>query len=277
MSPHKWYTIITTAPRQEPTLQICVDSMRDCGWEPIVLAEPESPPSNAQTIQNPERLGVWHNWLKSVRLALESDADVILTVQDDSEFHPDSKDFVEKCLWPAQDCGFVSLYTPRHYTLINPRVLRQIRRKDRAASDIRQPGVNHIATRSLWGACALVWPRVVLEHILTDPLIESWVGATVRSRNPAIYERRRQNPHLIANSDTAIGKLLNKYNYTMWFVDPSPVAHIAKYSAAGHGGNLGNRNAYRIADRTLPLSHQVPYPQVIYQIPHVEQQAPCVS
>lgn len=262
----KWYTIITTAPRRDPTLQTCVDSMRDAGWEPIVLAEPDSPPSNAQTIQNPTRLGVWHNWIKSVRLALESDADTILTVQDDAEFHPDSKDFAELCLWPAPNCGFVSLYTPKHYTLRDDRLMRKLRRKDPNISDMRDPGVNHIITRSLWGACALIWPRKVLEHIMQDPIIESWLGAVTRSRNPAIHEMRRQNPHLIANSDTAIGKVLNKHGYSMWFVDPSPVAHIAQYSAIGHGDNKGRRNAYRIADITLPLISQVPLPETIYQI-----------
>ena len=264
--PKSWYTIITTAPRRDPTLQTCVNSMRDAGWEPIVLSEPDSPLSDALTFHNPTRLGVWHNWLKSVRLALESDADVIMTVQDDSEFHPDSKDFAELCLWPATNCGFVSLYTPKHYTLRDDKLLRKLRKKDPNTSDTRPPGVNHIITRALWGACALVWPRVVLEHILQDPIIESWVGAVTRSRNPAIYEKRRENPHLIANSDTAIGKILNKYKYSMWFVDPSPVAHIAQYSAIGHGDNKGRRNAHRIANHTLPLLHQVPPPQVIYQI-----------
>jgi hypothetical protein len=264
----KWYVIVTTAPRRDPTLQVCIDSIRDCGWDnPIVLAEPDSPQSDATTIVNPERLGVWRNWVKSVRLALESDADVILTVQDDTQFHPDSKDFAEAIMWPAEDCGFVSLYTPKHYSLRDDKLLRTLRRKDPHASQLRPPGVNRIFTRSLWGACALIWPRKVLEHIIQSPMIESWLGAIPRSRNPAVYENRRNNPHIIANSDTAIGKIMNTNKYSMWFVDPSPVAHIAEYSAIGHGGNKGRRNAHRIADHTLPLHHQVPVPQVIYQIP----------
>lgn len=263
----KWYTIITTAPRKEPTLQICVESMRICGWEPIVLAEPGSPQSDAPTITNEVRLGVWFNWVKSIRLALESDADVIMTVQDDSEFHPDSKDFVETCLWPSKDCGFVSLYTPKHYTVISDILLRKLRRRNPNVEPMRPVGVNKIITRSLWGACALVWPRPVLEHIINLPFIDQWVGAMPKSRNPQVYRTRRDNPHLIANSDTAIGKLMNSNGYSMWFLDPSPVEHIARYSAIGHGGNNGRRNAYRIADRTVPLDIQIPKPKVIYQIP----------
>jgi hypothetical protein len=73
----------------------------------------------------------------------------------------------------------------------------------------------------------------------------------------AVLDRRRENPETIANSDTAIGKIANDLGLCMYFVDPSPVSHIAKYSTIGHGGNDGRRNAYRIADHSLPLSYQV--------------------
>jgi hypothetical protein len=255
----KWYVALATAPRKEPTLLKTIESMRDCGWEPIVFAEPDSVPTDALTYNHPERLGVWRNWVFSVRTALESDADVIMTVQDDGVFHPDSKDFAEHVMWPAPDCGFLSLYTPKHYTLRDERLLRKLRRTDRNIPDIRDPGVNQIHTRSLWGTVAVVWPRKVLENIIQDPLIESWLGAMPASRNPQVYKNRQENPHTIANSDTAIGKLMNKHKYTMWFVDPSPVAHIARFSAIGHGDNKGRRNAHRIADHTIPLTTQVPF------------------
>jgi hypothetical protein len=70
-------------------------------------------------------------------------------------------------------------------------------------------------------------------------------------------QRRRDNPHTIANSDTAIGKICNAMGLGMYFVDPSPVDHIARFSTIGHGGNNGRRNAYRIADHSLPLAYQV--------------------
>lgn len=263
----RWYVAVTTAPRKEPTLDNCIISLRDCGWEhPIVFAEPDSPQTDALTIHHPTRLGVWRNWVYSVREALRSDAEVIMTVQDDSEFHPDSKDFVESIMWPAKDTGFVSLYTPKHYTVHDLSSLRKLRRINRNTPEIRNPGVNRIYTRSLWGACALVWPRKVLEHIITCPTIDNWLGAIPRSRDPKVYQMRRENPHIIANSDTAIGKIMNQYNYSMWFVDPSPVSHIARYSAIGHGGNDGRRNAYRIADRTIPLTTQVPTPTELFSI-----------
>lgn len=238
--------MVTTAPRREPTLQTCVDSLRDCGWSPIVLAEPESPPCDAHMIYHSQKLGVWRNWVASVRLALESDADIIMTVQDDSLFHPESKIFTESILWPSEDCGFISLYTPKHYSF-NSRT-----------KELKEPGVYRVYTRSLWGACALVFPRHVLEHVIKSSLIDSWLGANPKSRNPAVLRKRKNDPSLIANSDTAIGKLMNWNKYSMWFVDPSPVQHIARFSAIGHGGNEGRRNCHRPADHSLPLSYQVP-------------------
>lgn len=254
----KWYVAVTTAPRKECTLLHTLDSLERCGWEPVVFAEPNSTPTTRLTYHNNERLGVWRNWIQSVRVALESDADVIMTVQDDCDFHPESKSFTESIMWPAAHCGFVSLYTPKHYSIYSARVLKEVRRKDPNATQFRPVGVNRIYTQSLWGACTLVWPRKVLEQVARHSLIEKWVGAVPRSGNPAVYKKRMENPSMIANSDTAIGKIMNHMNKSMWFVDPSLVTHTAKYSSISHGSNDGRRNAYRIADHTIPLSSQLP-------------------
>lgn len=240
-----WYVAITTAPRKDCTLIQCIESMRKAGWEPTIFAEPGSTASDAETIWNPERKGCWHNWLASARYALDnSNAKYILTVQDDSLFHPDSRTFAESSLWPSRDVGFVSLYTPKHYSFA-------------AGGKLRPPGIYRIRTTSLWGACALVWPRDVLAKVVEHPIARQWTGARPRSGNKAVIQRRRDNPHLIANSDTAIGRILNKIGRTMWFVDPSPVSHIAVHSAIGHGSNTGRRNCYRCADHSIPLEAQV--------------------
>ena len=240
----KWEVAITTSPRRECTLQQCIESIRDCGWEPTIYAEPESTLTDCLTIANPIKLGIWYNWVNSVKCSLKTNADVIMTVQDDALFHPDSKHFVESIMWPSPDCGFISLYTPKHYTI----------RRDKT---IRNVGVNKIVTKSLWGACALVWPREVLEKVIQHPLIEAWAGAPPKSGNKEVIQRRKDNPHTITNSDTAIGKIMNRMKDTMWFVDPSPVQHIAKFSTISNGDNIGIRKAYRIADHSIPLEYQV--------------------
>jgi hypothetical protein len=238
-----WFVAVTTAPRKDCTLIKCLESIANCGWSPVVFAEPDSTQTNHETITNPQRLGVWHNWLASCRAGVASGADYVLTAQDDSLFHPDSRDFIESIDWPER-AAFVSLYTPKHYTVAKNKTLRPC-------------GVRRVQTRSLWGACAFVWRRETLASVIDHRIAKAWAGARPKSGNKAVIQRRRDNPHTIANSDTAIGKICNAMGLGMWFVDPSPVDHIARYSTIGHGGNDGRRNAYRIADHSLPLSYQV--------------------
>jgi hypothetical protein len=45
----EWAVIVTTAPRKECTLLECTDSIVDAGWEPIIIAEPDSTPTEYAT------------------------------------------------------------------------------------------------------------------------------------------------------------------------------------------------------------------------------------
>jgi len=246
-SKFKWFTAITTAPRPDPTIHQCVDSLIVAGFDPVIFAEPESyEVSNALTIRNEEKRGVWHNWLYSCKYALaNSDADIIMTVQDDALFHPDSLSYAEKILWPSKDAGFVSLYTPKHYTIKKNKELRPV-------------GVNRIFTRSLWGSCAVIWDRRVLETVINTERAKNWIGVHPRSNKQEILQRRRDNPHLINNSDYAIGDIVRRLRRSMWYVDPSPVSHISEYSTINHGGNKGRRNCWRCSDWSEPLEKQAP-------------------
>jgi len=242
-----WVVAVTTAPRQDCTLSQCCQSLVDCGWSPTVFAEPDSTITSYLTIHNEKKLGVWHNWLSASKWCIENtDAEVIMTVQDDCLFHPDSKQFTESILWPTKDTGFISLYTSRKYSFDRHRKLRP-------------PGLYRVHTNSLWGACALVFPRKVLAEVINSSIAKVWLGAPAKTANRReLYEKRKENPHTIANSDTAIGLIINHMLKSMWFVDPSPVTHIARYSTCGHGGNDGNRNCLRPADHNTSLFDQVP-------------------
>ncbi len=244
-----WCVAVTTAPRTDCTLSRCIDSLKISGFEPIIFAEPNSTMiESCQTIQNKEKKGVWYNWIQSCEYALtNTNADVIMTVQDDSFFHPDSKTFAEKILWPAEDCGFVSLYTPKHYSIM-----------PHYKTKLRDVGVNRVYTRSMWGACALIWPRAVLEQVMDHEITKNWLGAPTKSRSQSVMDKRRANRTLVQNSDTAIGKIMNRMKRSMWFVDPSPVEHVAEHSVVGHGGNRGRRNCIRCAGWEKSLEDQVP-------------------
>lgn len=259
-SKYSWAVAVTTAPRYQPTLPVCLNSLRSAGWNPIVFAEPDSidnPDPGLQIIQNSRQLGVWHNWLNSAKWCLNNtDAELIMTVQDDVIIHQDSLEFAESILWPSERCGFLSLYTPKHY---------QLKQGD---PDRWSIGVRRVRTKSLWGACVLVWPRKVLEKVVSHKIAEQWLGAPPRrneeesaenfsQRKEALLKKRAENPSMIANSDTAIGKIVNHLGLEMWFVDPSPAQHIARHSTVSHGDNSGRRNCHRCADFNLPLKSQV--------------------
>lgn len=230
---------VTTAPRQECTLVYCLASIESCGWAPIVFAEPGSTETDYQTNWNKNKLGIWHNWLNASRWCLENtSSEYIMTVQDDSLFHPESKLLVDRMYWPS-DAGFVSLYTPKHYSVKRP------------------VGINKIRTKSLWGACALLWSRSSLSAVVDTPTARNWLGAPPKSKSKSVIESRRNNPSMIANSDTAIGKAMNRLELGMYFIDPSPVHHIARFSTISHGDNTGRRNCGRCSDFDKPLWEQV--------------------
>lgn len=245
-----WYVAVTTAPRKDPQLAKCLDSIYRCGWEPIVFAEPDSVTVEGyQYVYNSEKLGAFHNWLKTMRASLDTDAKYILSVQDDSLFHPDSKKLIEQLMWPNNRVGFISLYTAKHYS-------------QNLSGEMKPVGLNRLITSSLWGACALVFPRNVVEQILEHPLTNNWMGVPPRNLSDAekyrLQQEKKDKPYLIQNVDTLIGQVLNGIGLEMWCIDPSPVKHIAVYSSIGHAdNNTGKRNCLRCADHSKPLDEQV--------------------
>ena len=257
----EWAVVVTAAPRAgEYTLAKCLHSIIVAGWSnPVVFAEPGiAVPDGITTLSNPTRRGCFHNWLHSAKWALENTkAEMILCVQDDSLFHPDSRQFTEDhCLWPSEDTGVVSLYTASHYQSVKV--------------GMRDVGINEVHTNVWWGTCAVVWKRVALEAVVNHEITKNWLGISPQKQadekhNPALrlkrvteyFENRREQPHLINNSDYVAGHVLNLLKYKKFFIDPSPVAHISKVSTINHGGNGGKRNCKRCADHSVSLVSQV--------------------
>ena len=80
-----WYVAITTAPRKVVTAEETFRQVRQAGWEPTVFAEPGSHwVSDFDYLFSPTKLGIWHNWVRSVKAALDSGKPYILTLQDES-------------------------------------------------------------------------------------------------------------------------------------------------------------------------------------------------
>jgi hypothetical protein len=236
-----WTVVVTTAPRQECTLIETLESLEDCGWIPTIFAEPQSSLSGIRArFDNETRLGVWHNWLKAVRWAIEQSNEYILTVQDDIDFHPESKLLLDELDWP-EDAGYISLYTPSHY-----------QNDDRL-------GFYPVPTKCMWGACALVFKKQILIDFLKDPRVQSWRGISPKTKSIAaeVMALREKEPWRVQNSDYIIGKIVRTLNKQLYYFNPSLCSHIARYSSIGHGGNSGKRNARLIADHSKSLKEQI--------------------
>lgn len=265
-----WAVGITTAPRsQHRTLPECVQSVKANGWNPLIFAEPNTDLSgiDCEVIQRQTRLGVWHNWRTAARELLDRfpDAEMILTIQDDTVFHPQSRWYAEHN-FPLKPNRVYSLYTPKHYGQIADvfdgtgkqrqnkipyesarKWLTKTRIKEgwKLKSHNKPVGLHRIKTGSLWGACAMVFPRKVLESILSHKIAQTWIGHRGKMDPKKWRERQTREPWRIQNSDTAIGKILALSGFEYWCVVPSLTEHIALASADGvnHGDNGGRRNA----------------------------------
>jgi len=212
------YIGITSAPRKEPTLAHTIQSVRDCGYEPVVFAEPRTKvPEGVKTIWNPSRLGIWKNWKQLAERGLASGEEIIVTLQDDIDLHPDTLSFVERT--SSSITGLLSLYTSKFYGRGKP------------------PGVHHIKARHLWGACALAFTRESLTTILSHQRALSWERDT--------------------GQDIVISNILYDLSLPMHFVVPSPVSHISPYSTVGHGDNSNYRNCHKQANKSISLESQV--------------------
>jgi len=255
---------INSAPRTMPTLPTCLDTILRNGWVPYVYAEPETDIEKTlcllpedHVIVRPYRYGTFFNWLSMAIDLIDKNpnADAIMTVQDDSKFTIGIKDFVETDVWPSPTVGFVSLYTPKHYQynyviydeeekIINAHTNEYNAKKDarkyknvKIVKELKPNGCNRISTRSLWGACALIFPTEILKQVVTHRKTREWRGVRSKTRTNSREDWE------VANVDTLIGGVINDLGKTMWFYQPSFVTHISKFSTSGHGDNTGRRNA----------------------------------
>ncbi|HMC90062.1 MAG TPA: glycosyltransferase family A protein, partial [Gemmataceae bacterium] len=117
----QWSVGVTTAPRAQPTLGLCLDSLFRAGWESARLfmdgevAVPERHASLPMT-RHESKLGAWPNYyLALIELLMrQPQADAYLLVQDDVIFYDreDLRAYLEHALWPSRMPGAVSLFCP---------------------------------------------------------------------------------------------------------------------------------------------------------------------
>jgi hypothetical protein len=220
----RWSVGVTTAPRQESTLDHCLSSMTEAGWDQIRLFVDGDHPlpdrwSHLPVTRHSPPLGAWPNFYVALweLLLREPHADAILMVQDDALFlqHSGFRRYMEQILWPGRREGICSLFTSAAYSRST-------------AGWYRFRGVWK------WGAVALVFSAGTARRFLTD----SWV---VGHR-----WRRRRNP--LADIDWLVGAWAFRHRVPIYYPTPSLVQHIGHTSALWKNvPALGSRRADRFA------------------------------
>lgn len=229
---------ILSAPRPEPTLNKCSQSIAESGFGLIHHAtesESRSFLSPCEFERSPTgSLGNFQNWLQTARDLLTMDHDAILIAEDDGLFCRDVHALLQRDLWPSKDCGCVSLYCPamKHYFQGSPGLF-----KTRIVESVP------LSSRSnLVGALALVFPADVLRELVHHESISQWGGSHMQAGNPStkLYQRKAV--------DTWIGRTLISMGRSIWHYSPSLIQHYVPNpkianSSLGHGMAIGNRQS----------------------------------
>lgn len=234
---------ITVAPRPASTYQKCVESLTGTGVVPILFAEPgccinrteylciQRPAVETETpffTHSPTGVfGNFQNWIQTAMdlLEISDDADTIMIAEDDALFAFGIASLLERDLWPSEDCGVVSLYTPNLAQYAGQRGLNKA---------MVLKGEPDSRRNNLVGALALVFPRHVLEQLVKKHAsMDKWGGAhNQRGKGVPPWERKA--------IDTWIGRELVSMKKTIWHYSPSLVLHWSPLPAGQSNSSLGH-------------------------------------
>lgn len=227
-----WAVGVTTAPRHEPTLDLCLASMAAAGWTPPRLFMDGDVRLSAAAAKLPRterdpKIGAWPNYFLALgELVMRSpQADAFLLVQDDVVFfqHPSLRSFLESVLWPGSRPGLVSLFCSRAYTH-------------------QSAGWHELPEALVWGGQAIIYSRAAALALLADQEV--------------VRHRLLPGATGLANIDGVIGQWAQRAGLPVFLPTPSLVQHI------GHVSSLwpevrafGNRRAARFAGGPDRNSH----------------------
>jgi hypothetical protein len=220
----KWAVGVTTAPRPQETLSLCLDSLARAGWSAPRLfidsgADIAERFSHLPITLRAPRVGAWPNYYLGLAelLMREPTADAYFMVQDDAILYDreDLSAYLEAALWPHEPVGAVSLYCPKTYT--QP-----------------EPGWHRRADLWVYGAVAFVFPRESAKRFIAD-------RAVLEHRWSERNEGRAQ-------IDLTIGHWAQRSALPIYYPTPSLVQHIGDTSTLWPRARaLGDRKADRFA------------------------------
>lgn len=205
----EWAVGVTTSPRIQPTLGLCLDTLRRAGWEQPRLFVDGAIDHSATTASAPVTLrtppvGAWPNYYLSLieLLHRHPHADAVMLVQDDAVFYDrvDLRASLEKLLWFSDPPGIISLYCSKAYA-----------RPD--------SGWYQNDEEWNWGAVAFVFPRQRALEFVSDPLVLE----------------HRWSPRGTRYIDEVIGRWAARCNVPIYFPSPSLVQHVGETSTLWPG------------------------------------------
>jgi hypothetical protein len=222
----RWAVGVTTAPRPVPTLERCLASLAEAGWDrPRLFSDGEVEiPSRFVSLPRTDRipqLGAWPSYYLALAelLMREPEADAFLMVQDDVLFADfDVRAYLEGVLWPGKAPWTVSLFCPRPYT--RP-----------------EAGWHPFEDHWIWGAQAFVFSREAAQCFLADLQV-------VRHR-----WNRVRNP--LADIDWCVGQWASTRKRPIYYPTPSLVQHMGELSSLWKGQRVwGYRRASWFAQKS---------------------------
>jgi hypothetical protein len=208
----RWAVGVTTAPRRQPTLEACLDSVVRAGWDrPRLFLDGTLPVppryAHLPTSWREEAIGAWPAWyLALAELIVQCpDADAFLMLQDDVILHDRGplREYLEQVLWPGDREGVISLF----YT----------------GNDIG-PGWHLDRGAWSWGAQAFVFPRVLARQLVADP-------GTAQALLTAATGRHMPIPSVLFAWAVRGG-------IDFWFPAPSLAQHIGNVSTIWENAGL---------------------------------------
>lgn len=199
---NQWAVGITTAGRRQSTVERCIDSVMQAGWEDIRLfvdADGHVPTQyvDLPTTKHDAQLGAWPNYHLALLELYQRNprADAYMIVQDDVVVYPrpELRPHLEAVLWPETDICVISLFCSQLY-----------------AKDTW--GWHRYHKRWQWGAQAFIFSATALRRFLANNM-------TV---DHCLWSDR--------GIDTVIGVWAKQNAVPIYYPTPSLVQHVGHVS-----------------------------------------------
>lgn len=230
----QWAVGMTTAPRDNPTLQRTLESLAVAGWGDVRLfAEPETEiPAAFSALpisRRDVRLGAFPNWYLALgELVMRHPlVDAYLLCQDDVVFARGLRTYLEGHLWPSPRLGVVSVYSACTQSTQGPMGFHVDKRG-----------------RDVGGALALIFP---------NPAARAFLG------HPYVLNHRRRGPEQgLHHIDAVVGEWCRRTRLPFYLHAPSLAQHIGDTSTIFPGAaNSGHRRARAfLADIPPPCANE---------------------